>query len=47
MASLSLAEQMPDADSETMNRRFKKKRWYTPLPSLHVSCLVYVIECVG
>ncbi|KAF2179124.1 putative AMP-binding enzyme [Zopfia rhizophila CBS 207.26] len=35
MASLDAAELMPDAHEETMNRHFEKKRWYTPLPSLH------------
>ncbi|KAF2463873.1 putative AMP-binding enzyme [Lindgomyces ingoldianus] len=35
MASLDAAELMPDGNEETMNRHFEKKRWYTPLPSLH------------
>jgi len=37
MSSLDAAELMPDADHETINRHIENKRWYTPLPSLHVS----------
>lgn len=37
MTSLDAAKTMPDADSETMNDHFKNARWYTPLPTLHVS----------
>lgn len=40
MASLDAAELMPDAHEENMNRHFEHKRWYTPLPSLHV-CYVF------
>lgn len=36
MSSLDAAELMPDAHEETMNRHFEHRRWYTPLPSLHV-----------
>lgn len=37
MTSFDAAELMPDADQETMNDHFRNSRWYTPLPSLHVS----------
>lgn len=37
MASFDAAELMPDADQETMSDHFRNSRWYTPLPSLHVS----------
>lgn len=36
MATLNLAESMPDASRENMKSYFENKRWYTPLPSLHV-----------
>lgn len=37
MASLDAAKTMPDAHTETMNDHFQNSRWYTPLPTLHVS----------
>lgn len=37
MCSLDAAELMPDASEGTMNRHFDRRKWYTPLPSLHVS----------
>lgn len=37
MSSLDASELMPDAHGETMNRHLQNRRWYTPLPSLHVS----------
>ncbi|KAF1973116.1 putative AMP-binding enzyme [Bimuria novae-zelandiae CBS 107.79] len=35
MASLDAAKSMPDAHEETMSDHFSRRRWYTPLPSLH------------
>lgn len=37
MTSFDAAELMPDADRETMNDHFRDSRFYTALPSLHVS----------
>lgn len=37
MTSLDAAKTMPDAHTETMNDHFQNSRWYTPLPTLHVS----------
>lgn len=39
MTSLDAAKTMPDASSETMNDHFQNARWYTPLPTLHVSLI--------
>ena len=36
MSSLDAAELMPDAGEETNNSQWAGKRWYTPIPNLHV-----------
>lgn len=40
MASLEAEKLMPDSSDETMTDHFAQRRWYTPLPSLHVSSTV-------
>ena len=36
MTALDAAELMPDAHEETNNSHWAGKRWYTPIPTLHV-----------
>ncbi len=44
MTALDAAQTMPDADQETTNHHFANDRWYTPLPTLHVSQTGHVVQ---
>ncbi len=44
MTALDAAQTMPDADQETTNHHFANDRWYTPLPTLHVSQTGHMVQ---
>ncbi|KAF2705779.1 putative AMP-binding enzyme [Pleomassaria siparia CBS 279.74] len=44
MAALHDAKGMPDAEDKSMLNHFANRRWYTPLPSLHVVGMVVALQ---